>query len=108
MAGNRLAIATNIPEVRVVPSRTEIAHDEIKEEEKQRVLGVVPNLYVSYIPNAVPLSPKQKFELAWKTTVDPVSSGLTGVIAGIQQSQNEFSGYGQGAKGYAKRYGASY
>jgi hypothetical protein len=103
-----LAIATNITEVRVVPSRTEIAHDEIKEEEKQRVLGVVPNFYVSYIPNAVPLSPKQKFELAWKTTVDPVSFGLTGVIAGIQQSQNEFSGYGQGAQGYAKRYGASY
>src|SRR6266700_6431331 len=103
-----LAIATAITEVRVVPSRTELAKDEIKEEEKQRVLGVVPNFYVSYIPNAVPLSSRQKFELAWKTTVDPVSFGLTGAIAGIQQAQNDFSGYGQGAQGYAKRYGASY
>ena len=103
-----LAIATAITEVRVVPSRTEMAKDEIKEEEKQRVLGVVPNFYVSYIPNAAPLSSRQKFELAWKTTVDPVSFGLTGAIAGIQQAQNDFSGYGQGAQGYAKRYGASY
>src|SRR5712691_2314787 len=103
-----LAIATAITEVRVVPSRTELAKDEIKEEEKQRVLGVVPNFYVSYIPNAVPLSSRQKFELAWKTTVDPVSFGLTGAIAGIQQAQNDFSGYGQGAQGYGKRFGASY
>jgi hypothetical protein len=103
-----LAIATAITEVRVVPSRNEMARDEIKIEEKQRVLGVVPNFYVSYVPNAVPLSSKQKFELAWKTTVDPVSFGLTAAIAGIQQAQNDFSGYGQGAQGYAKRYGASY
>ena len=40
--------------------------------------------------------------------MDPVSFGLIGVIAGIQQSQNGFSGYGQGAQGYGKRYGASY
>jgi hypothetical protein len=40
--------------------------------------------------------------------VDPVTFGLIGVIAGIQQAENDFSGYGQGAEGYAKRYGASY
>jgi hypothetical protein len=103
-----LAIATATTEIRVVPTVVEVAEDEIKVEEKQRVLGVIPNFYVSYIPNAAPLNPKQKFELAWKTTVDPVTFGLTGAIAGIQQAQNDFSGYGQGAQGYAKRYGASY
>ena len=103
-----LAIATNVTEVRVVPKVVEVAEDEIKEQEKQRVLGVIPNFYVSYISNAAPLSPKQKFELAWKTSVDPVTFGLNGAIAGIQQAQNDFSGYGQGAQGYAKRYGASY
>jgi hypothetical protein len=103
-----LAIAAASTEVRVVPTRIEVAEDEIKEEEKQRVLGVIPNFYVTYIPNAVPLSAKQKFELAWKTTVDPVNFGITGVIAGVQQAQNDFNGYGQGAQGYAKRYGASY
>jgi hypothetical protein len=103
-----LAIATAVTEVRVAPTRIEVAEDEIKEEEKQRVLGVIPNFYVTYLPNAAPLSTKQKFELAWKTTVDPVNFAITGVIAGVQQAQNDFSGYGQGAQGFAKRYGASY
>jgi hypothetical protein len=103
-----LAIATAVTEVRVAPTRIEVAEDEIKEEEKQRVLGVIPNFYVTYLPNAVPLSSRQKFELAWKATVDPVNFGITGVIAGVQQAQNDFSGYGQGAQGFAKRYGASY
>src|SRR5256885_2252964 len=75
---------------------------------EQRLLGVVPNFYVSYVHHAVPLNAKQKFELAWKTTIDPVSFGLTGAIAGIQQAQNDFSGYGQGAQGYGRRFGASY
>jgi len=103
-----MALATAVTEVRVVPTRTEVAEDQIKAQEKQRVLGVVPNFYVSYYHNAVPLNPRQKFELAWKTTVDPVSFGVTGAIAGIQQAQNDFSGYGQGAQGYGKRFGASY
>jgi hypothetical protein len=103
-----LALATAATEVRVVPSRTEVAEDQIKVQEKQRVLGVVPNFYVTYDHHAVPLTSKQKFELAWKSTVDPVTFGVTGVVAGIQQAQNEFSGYGQGTQGYAKRYGASY
>ena len=34
--------------------------------------------------------------------------GITGAVAGIQQANNQFSMYGQGAQGYAKRYGASY
>jgi hypothetical protein len=103
-----LTIATAVTEVRVVPNLTAEAQLEIREQEKQRVLGVIPNFYVSYVPNAAPLTPKQKFELAWKTTVDPVTFGLNGAIAGIQQAQNDFPGYGQGAQGFLKRYGASY
>jgi hypothetical protein len=89
-------------------SQYQEAEEQIKAEEKQNVLGFIPNFYVSYVPNPVPLAAKQKFELAWKTTINPTSFAFTGVIAGIQQSQNSFSGYGQGVQGYAKRYGASY
>lgn len=103
-----LPIATAVTEVRVVPPQVEVAEDEIKDQEKQRALGFIPNFYVSYVPNAAPLTPKQKFELAWKTMVDPVTFGLTGVIAGLEQAQDDYSGYGQGAEGYAKRYGAAY
>jgi len=31
-----------------------------------------------------------------------------GVFAGVEQATNSFSGYGQGAQGYAKRYGAGF
>ena len=103
-----LAIAADSAEVRVELSQTEVAEEEIKVEEKQRVLGVIPNFYVSYVPNAVPLTSKQKFNLAWKTMVDPVTFAWTGALAGVEQAENDFSGYGQGAQGYAKRYGAAY
>ena len=103
-----LAVATALTEVRVGLSPFEVAQEQVQDEEKQRVLGFIPNFYVSYAPHPAPLTSKQKFALAWKTTVDPVSFGLIGVIAGIEQEQNAFSGYGQGAEGYGKRYGASY
>src|ERR1035438_3678269 len=103
-----LAVASNVTDVEVQLTQTEVAQEQIKVEEKQRVLGVVPNFYVTYDPQPVPLTAKQKFGLAWKTSIDPVSFVLTGVVAGIQQSQDDFDGYGQGAEGYAKRYGASY
>jgi hypothetical protein len=103
-----LALTTEVTEVRVEFSPTELAQEQIKDEEKQRVLGFIPNFYVSYIPNAAPLNTRQKFELAWKSTLDPVTFGITGAIAGIQQANNQFDEYGQGAQGYAKRYGASY
>jgi hypothetical protein len=103
-----LALSAETTEVQVVAPRAEVAEAEIKVEETQRVFGVIPNFYVSYIPDAAPLDTKQKFELAWRTTIDPVTFVLTGAIAGIQQAENAFSGYGQGAQGYGKRYGASY
>ena len=103
-----LVVASALTEVRVAMSRTELAEAEIKDEEKQRVLGVVPNFYVTYDPAALPLNRKQKFELAWKATVDPVNFGLTGAVAGIEQATDTFNGYGQGAQGYGKRYGAAY
>jgi hypothetical protein len=103
-----LALATKSIEVRVVIPRSEVAEEQIKEEEKQRVLGFIPNFYVSYVPDAAPLTSKQKFELAWKSTLDPVTLALTGVIAGAQQAHNDFSRYGQGIQGFGKRYGASY
>ncbi|MFZ0411384.1 MAG: carboxypeptidase-like regulatory domain-containing protein [Candidatus Acidiferrales bacterium] len=101
-----LIVATAVTQVRVAVPRQEMAESEIKEQEKQRVFGAIPNFYVSYYPNAAPLRPKQKFELAWRTTVDPVNFVLVGAIAGVQQAQNDFGGYGQGVQGYGKRYGA--
>jgi hypothetical protein len=103
-----LAPATVSTTVQVTVSQTELAQEQVKAQEKQRIVGVFPNFYVSYLRDAVPLSSKQKFQLAWKTMIDPVTFALAGVSAGVQQAQNDFSGYGQGALGYAKRFGATY
>ena len=104
-----LTVASITTEVHVAPpSQVEIAREQIREEEKQRALGIIPNFYVTYIPDAAPLTPRQKFGLAWKSMVDPVTFGLTGAIAGLQQAQDDFSGYGQGVAGYGRRYGAAY
>ncbi len=103
-----LAAATVVPDARAVPSQAEAGENQSNDQKTQHAIGVVPNLYVAYGHNVVPLTRKQKFEIAWKWTVDPVTFGLTGAIAGVQQAQNNFSEYGQGAQGYAKRYGAAY
>jgi hypothetical protein len=103
-----LTVAANLSEVDVGLSRIDVAEEQIKVEETQRVLGIVPNFYVTYTPNAVPLTPRQKFKLAWKSSVDPVTFVIVGASAGVEQAQNHFNGYGQGTEGYAKRYGAGY
>jgi hypothetical protein len=103
-----LIIAAASTETRVTPATVDVAQDEIKVEEHQRVFGVLPNFYVSYVSNAAPLSTKQKFQLAWKTSIDPVSFAVNGIVAGVEQAQDDFGGYGQGTKGYAERYGAAY
>lgn len=103
-----LQIASTRTTVTAVFAGRNLAQQQVKVEEKQRVLGVFPNFYTSYVWNAEPLSSGEKFQLAWKTSIDPVTFLGAGAIAGIQQWQNDFRGYGQGAEGYAKRYGATY
>ena len=89
-------------------SLREIAEQQLRVEEKQRIFGVVPNFYASYVWNAAPLSPGQKFRLALRTSVDPFTFVAAGIAAGIEQAQNTYEQYGQGASGFAKRYGAAY
>ena len=103
-----LAVATAVTDVEVGVSQVEVAEEQLKVEEKQRVLGVLPNFYVSYIPNAAPLNPRQKFKLATMTVIDPFTFVFVGGAAGVQQAQDHFRGYGQGAEGYGKRFGAGY
>jgi len=86
----------------------DLAEQQITTEEHQRILGVLPNFFVSYVPNAAPLTRKQKFKLAVVVSRDPVTFFTTGVTAGIEQWQGDFAGYGQEFSGYAKRYAATY
>ena len=103
-----LPVANTSSDVHVHASIADIAQAQLKIEETQRVLGVFPNFYVSYDPHAAPLTTRQKYQLAWKTSVDPITWAMTGAVAGVEQADNTFAGYGQGAQGYAKRFGANY
>jgi hypothetical protein len=104
----RLIIATQVTEVRVGLTPDQLADAQIKDQEKQRVFGFIPNFYVSYVPDAAPLAPRHKFGLAWKSVTDPVTFAAVGVVAGLDQAGDRWGAYGQGAQGYAKRFGASY
>jgi len=90
------------------PSEHERAERELKKEEKQRILRVVPQFNMVDAHNAAKLSPGQKFQLAFKSATDPFTFAAAGIDAGLSQLGNDFPGYGQGASGYGKRLGASY
>ncbi len=107
LASIALVLAPVVTQV-VVKPQSVIAQEQVKQEEKQRVLGVVPNFYVTYLPNAAPLDAHQKFQLSWKSTIDPVTFGIVAAVAGLEQEDGQYTGFGTGAEGYAKRYGASY
>jgi hypothetical protein len=86
----------------------ELAETQIKAEEKQRFLFVVPNFYVSYVSDPAPLTAGQKMRLAFRSMIDPYQFVNTGINAGWDQWRNNNPGYGQGAAGFGKRYGADY
>lgn len=85
------------------------SQEVLRQEEHQRILGVVPNFnMVETAANVPPLSPGQKFHLAFKSTIDPFVFVAAGFVAGIGQARDTNPGFGQGAQGYFKRFGASY
>lgn len=85
----------------------QIALEQVQVEEKQRVLGVIPNFYVVYDKNPVPLTTKLKYRLAFKAATDVVSIAGAAFLAGINQASDR-PDYVQGAKGYGQRFGAAY
>lgn len=94
--------------VRVTASPDEIAEEQLHIAEQQRVLGVFPNFYSSFDWNAPPMHARQKYQLAFRSLIDPTTFASAAGVAGIEQYKNIFPAYGTGAQGYAKRYGAAY
>jgi hypothetical protein len=110
VTGSKLRIAEALTTITVaapVASPEEIAAEQVKAEEQPRIFGIIPNFYVVYDHDAVPLTAKLKFRLATKVLVDPVTIIGVATFAGINQAADN-PNYGQGAKGYAERFGAGY
>jgi len=94
--------------VTVTYSSKEVAAQQLKAEEQQRVLRFIPNLYVTYEPHPEPLTTKMKFHLAYKDLTHPVFFVRVAEWAGVQQARDNPEEWRQGAKGYGKRLGAGF
>jgi len=106
LTGSKLKIERVMTSVSVVYSPEQVATEQVKIEEQQRILGVIPNFYVVYDHDAAPLTSKLKFQLALKTSTDPITIVGVGALASINQA-GDVPNYGQGMKGYGKRFGAA-
>lgn len=92
----------------IVMDKETASIEQVKIAEQQRVLKVFPNFYSSFDWNAPSILPKQKYRLAARTLIDPVTFLTTGAIAGVEQYKNVFPSFGGGIDGYGKRYGAAF
>ncbi len=101
----RIKIADAITSVTVFASTEQIATEQLKIEEQQRIFGFIPNFYVVYdSEKAVPLTAKLKFRLAMKVASDPVTAAGIASLAAINQAANT-PDYRQGARGLGQRVG---
>ena len=102
----QLRISVALTTVEVTYNPVEVATQQVKIAEQQRVLGFIPNFYVVYDSNPAPLTTKLKFDLAFKTSVDPVTAFGILFLSGLQQA-GDTPNYGQGLKGFGKRGGSN-
>jgi hypothetical protein len=88
--------------------RREKSRQEVKEEERQRILGLVPDFDLTYRHDAVSLTSAQKIELAFRSSIDPFTFAAAFLTAGYHETFDEDTEFGWGAEGYFKRSGAAY
>jgi hypothetical protein len=82
---------------------------DTKKSKDDRMFYVMPNyLTVDSQSQVTPISWKEKFAISAKGSFDPYEFTVVGIVAGIRQANNSSPSFGQGAEGYAKRYGAAF
>jgi hypothetical protein len=92
----------SLPLIRQAPPAT----SQKLEEEHPRLFWILPTYTVTEIKSARPITAHGKFGLFVKDETDPFTIGWVAFEAGLAQSNNDPSEYGQGASGYGKRFGA--
>jgi hypothetical protein len=74
-----------------------------------RLFFALPNfLTLENGGNVPPLTAGQKFKVVTRSSFDYIQVPWYAFLAGVSQAQNSEPGYGQGAEGYGKRFGASF
>jgi Carboxypeptidase regulatory-like domain len=87
-------------------SPQEVAAQQLKEEEHQRVLGFIPNIFVTYEPHPEPPTAKMKFHLTYKGLTHPTFFAFEALWAGVEQAA-DLTDYRLGTRGYGERFGAN-
>jgi hypothetical protein len=108
MPETALLVADTGMSVTVYATSEQVAEAELKLETQQRVLGIAPNFYTSFVYNAAPLNTRQKFKLAYKSRIDPLNFVSAAITAGIETGRDTYPDWGQDGPSYFKRYAAAY
>src|ERR1700732_3284620 len=73
-----------------------------------RLFFALPNFLTVESANKIsPLSTKQKFAVVTRSSFDYIQIPWFAFLAGVSQAEDSEPGYGQGAAGYGKRFGAA-
>jgi len=73
-----------------------------------RLFYTLPNFLTLETKNVPRLTTKDKFKVVTRSSFDYVEIPWYGFLSGISQAENSEPGYGQGAAGYGKRFGAAF
>ena len=101
------ATSTQVQEKPSAQAEGQSPPESKSKKESERIFGVVPAFSITDAKNLPPLKSKDKFNLFVRGTLDPFPFVVYGIQAGIEQANDTHSGYGQGAAGYARRFGAA-
>ena len=93
------------------PADRSKSNADLKKQEEtgtsnDRLFYALPNFLTVETKNVPPLTPGQKFKVVSRGAFDYIEFAWYAALAGISQAENSEPGFGQGAEGYGKRYGA--
>ncbi len=81
---------------------------ELKAEESQRMLGILPAFNSVIGGQALPLTSGEKFGLFFKSITDPYQFAIVAVDTGLQEAEDSYPDYHHGVPGLLRNYGAAY
>ena len=108
LTGSKLRLEEVVTSITVTPQTNEqLAAEQVNIEEKQRVLGIVPNYFEVYQHDPAPLTTRLKYSLSFKVVSDPFTFASMVILAAPLEAEGT-PRYGDGWKGFGQRIGASY
>ena len=95
--------------IRTIEDDNKKAQEQTAGTSNDRLFFTLPNfLTLENAGQVPPLTTGQKFKVVARSSFDYVEYPWYGFLAGLSQAENSDPGYGQGAQGYGKRYGATF